>query len=171
MSGQDGSTATSGALAAAQGIRTRLMTTSDLDAVCDLENQLFSADAWPRQAFTMELRDRNRYYLVAVSTVDQQETVVGYAGLLCLPPVGDVQTIAVRADHEGRGVGSTLLAELLAEAWRGGATEAMLEVREDNLRAQALYRRFGFEHIHTRPRYYRDGVAAWVMQLRKGASE
>jgi ribosomal-protein-alanine N-acetyltransferase len=41
----------------------------------------------------------------------------------------------------------------------------LLEVRADNPRAQALYRRFGFVHIHTRRRYYRDGVDALIMQL------
>ena len=41
----------------------------------------------------------------------------------------------------------------------------LLEVRADNPRAQQLYRRFGFEQIHVRPRYYRDGVDALIMRL------
>jgi ribosomal-protein-alanine N-acetyltransferase len=28
-----------------------------------------------------------------------------------------------------------------------------------------LYRRFGFEQIHIRPRYYRDGTDALIMRL------
>jgi ribosomal-protein-alanine N-acetyltransferase len=38
-------------------------------------------------------------------------------------------------------------------------------VRADNPRAQRLYLRFGFEQIHVRPRYYRDGVDALIMRL------
>ena len=44
----------------------------------------------------------------------------------------------------------------------------LLEVRADNPRAQQLYRRYGFEQIHVRPRYYRDGVDALIMRLRLG---
>ncbi len=63
-----------------------------------------------------------------------------------------------------------MLAELLAEARRRGARDVLLEVRADNPRAQALYRRFGFAQIHTRRRYYRDGVDALIMQLPLEAS-
>jgi ribosomal-protein-alanine N-acetyltransferase len=41
----------------------------------------------------------------------------------------------------------------------------LLEVRADNPRAQQLYRRFGFEQIHVRRKYYRDGVDALIMRL------
>ena len=34
--------------------------------------------------------------------------------------------------------------------------EAMLEVRASNHIAQALYKDYGFEVVHRRPRYYRD---------------
>jgi ribosomal-protein-alanine N-acetyltransferase len=43
--------------------------------------------------------------------------------------------------------------------------EVLLEVRADNPRAQALYVRFGFEQIHVRRRYYRDGTDALIMRL------
>ena len=46
----------------------------------------------------------------------------------------------------------------------------LLEVRADNPRAQQLYRRFGFEQIHVRPRYYRDGADAHIMRLRLGTT-
>ena len=42
----------------------------------------------------------------------------------------------------------------------------LLEVRADNPRAQRLYRWFGFEQIHVRPRYYRGGTDALIMRLK-----
>jgi ribosomal-protein-alanine N-acetyltransferase len=51
------------------------------------------------------------------------------------------------------------------ESRRRHAQDVLLEVRADNPRAQQLYRRFGFEQIHVRPRYYRDGVDALIMRL------
>lgn len=143
----------------------RVMTAADVNAVAELEGVLFPIDAWPRQMFVDELAQASRHYLVA----EDRDEIVGYAGLMCLPPVADVQTIAVLPDFEGQGIGTALLTELLAEAGRRGATEVLLEVRADNPRAQQLYRRFGFEQIHLRPRYYRDGVDALVMRAQSGA--
>ena len=139
----------------------RRMVPADVAAVHALERRLFPVDAWPLEMFTAELAQPVCWYWVA----EQDGEIIGYAGLMCLRPVGDVQTIAVVPEHEGRGIGSALLRTLHAQARELGATEVLLEVRADNPRAQQLYRRFGYEQIHTRPRYYRDGADALIMRL------
>jgi ribosomal-protein-alanine N-acetyltransferase len=103
---------------------------------------------------------RSRHYVVAL--VDEE--IVGYAGLAAAADQADVQTIAVLDKHQGTGIGSAMLTELLAEAHRRGAREVFLEVRADNPRAQAVYRHFGFEEIGTRRRYYDDGTDAIMMR-------
>ncbi|MDP9985259.1 ribosomal-protein-alanine N-acetyltransferase [Arthrobacter oryzae] len=144
------------------GITIRDMTLDDVPAVGLLEQKLFPIDAWPVQMFLDELsQPETRRYLVA----ETNDGIVGYAGLMCIEPIADVQTIAVVPDYEGRGIGSTLLTHLIDEARQRGAADVLLEVRADNPRAQQLYVRFGFEQIHTRPRYYRDGVDALIMRL------
>lgn len=139
----------------------RRMVPADVPAVHALERRLFPVDAWPLEMFTAELAQPVCRYWVA----EQDGAIVGYAGLMCLPPVGDVQTIAVVPEHEGRGIGSALLRTLHDRARELGATEVLLEVRADNPRAQRLYRRVGYEQIHVRPRYYRDGADALIMRL------
>ena len=144
------------------GITIRDMSLDDVPAVGALEHKLFPIDAWPVQMFLDELsQPETRRYLVA----ETNEGIVGYAGLMCIEPIADVQTIAVVPDYEGRGIGSTLLTHLIDEARQRGAADVLLEVRADNPRAQQLYIRFGFEQIHVRPRYYRDGVDALIMRL------
>jgi ribosomal-protein-alanine N-acetyltransferase len=144
------------------GVTLRDMDAADIPAVHDLERRLFPVDAWPLQMFRDELAQaETRCYLVA----ELGGAVVGYAGLMCIEPISDVQTIAVVPEQEGKGIGSALLTELIAESRRRGAQDVLLEVRADNPRAQQLYRRFGFEQIHVRPRYYRDGVDALIMRL------
>ncbi|MFI7495270.1 ribosomal protein S18-alanine N-acetyltransferase [Kocuria sp. M4R2S49] len=137
------------------------MVPADVAAVHALERRLFPVDAWPLEMFSAELAQPVCWYWVA----EQDGEIVGYAGLMCIRPVGDVQTIAVLPEHEGRGIGSALLRTLHDQARELGATEVLLEVRADNPRAQQLYRRFGYEQIHTRPRYYRDGADALIMRL------
>ncbi|MGO4804162.1 ribosomal protein S18-alanine N-acetyltransferase [Arthrobacter sp. 2MCAF15] len=138
------------------------MDAADIPAVHELERRLFPVDAWPLQMFHDELAQADtRRYLVA----EIQGGIVGYAGLMCIEPISDVQTIAVVPEQEGKGIGSALLTELIVESKRRRAQDVLLEVRADNPRAQQLYRRFGFEQIHIRPRYYRDGVDALIMRL------
>ena len=141
----------------------RPMTEEDIPAVDALEKAMFPVDAWPTEMFYDELRQRDtRAYYVAEAS---DGTVIGYAGLMCVLPIADVQTIAVDAAHEGAGTGSRLLATLIDEAKVRGADDVLLEVRADNPRAQRLYLWFGFEQIHVRPRYYRDGADALIMRL------
>ncbi|MCY0904425.1 ribosomal protein S18-alanine N-acetyltransferase [Arthrobacter sp. H14-L1] len=144
------------------------MTPADIDTVAELETALFPVDYWPRQMFVDELsQPQTRSYLVA----EQDDRIVGYAGLMCVLPLADVQTIAVLPECEGQGIGTALLRALLAEAATRAADDVLLEVRADNPRAQQLYLRFGFEQIHVRARYYRDGTDALIMRLRLTSTE
>lgn len=143
--------------------RIRTMTGADVGAVEELERALFPLDAWPLQMFEDELaQPETRSYFVAVDALDR---VIAYAGLMCIEPIADVQTIAVVPEREGQGIGTQLLTLLIDEAGRRKAKDVLLEVRADNPRAQRLYRWFGFEQIHVRPRYYRDGADALIMRL------
>jgi len=143
-----------------EGYALRPMQPADLERVYALETQLFPDDAWPRRMFDEELAHPTRQYWV----LTREREIVGYAGMMCIPPVADVQTIAVAAGHEGRGLGSALLRTLHEAARHARGTEILLEVRSDNHRAQTLYKRLGYEHIHTRPGYYGDGHDALIMR-------
>jgi ribosomal-protein-alanine N-acetyltransferase len=139
------------------------MTTADLDGVMRLELALFGEEAWSRQMLVGELGQQpaSRYYLVA----EDGGSIVGYAGLLAAGAQADVLTIAVDTARWGQGVGSDLLGELLAEAKRRGCTEAFLEVRADNARAQRLYHWWGFAEVGIRHGYYQpSGTDAIVMR-------
>ncbi|MFD8722053.1 ribosomal protein S18-alanine N-acetyltransferase [Streptomyces sp. NPDC059629] len=147
----------------------------DIDRVLELEKDLFPEDAWSRGMFWSELAHArgpgaSRRYVVAL----EDDQVVGYAGLAAQgaasdsgsEAVGDIQTIAVRRDQWGTGLGGELLTELLRAATAFECTEVMLECRVDNIRAQKLYERYGFEPIGFRRGYYQPGnVDALVMRL------
>lgn len=145
----------------------RRLTAADLAAVQALEQELFPDDAWTPAMFAEEISQpaAARLYLAAT----EGGALVGYAGMLFPHGHGggqaDVLTIAVDPRHWGRGIGSALLGELIAEAARRGCTEVFLEVREDNPRARTLYRNRGFTEIGLRRGYYQpSGVNAVVMR-------
>ncbi|MEU7635378.1 GNAT family N-acetyltransferase [Streptomyces sp. NPDC039016] len=156
----------------------------DLDPVLALERDLFPEDAWSPGMFWSELAHARgplatRRYLVAelaapprTSAVEgpgpgdgRAGRIVGYGGLAAIDGTGDIQTIATARDQWGTGLGARLLTELLAAATDFECHEVLLEVRVDNIRAQRLYERFGFEPIGFRRGYYQPGnVDALVMR-------
>ncbi|NUS09126.1 MAG: ribosomal protein S18-alanine N-acetyltransferase [Nonomuraea sp.] len=148
--------------------RLREMRWWDIDRVLGLEKDLFPEDAWSRGMFWSELAHARgpgatRRYLVAE---DAEGRLVGYAGLASSGDLADIQTIAVARDQWGTGLGGLLLTELLKAATAFECAEVMLECRIDNIRAQKLYERFGFEAIGFRRGYYQPGnVDALVMRL------
>ncbi|MGY3203522.1 GNAT family N-acetyltransferase [Streptomyces sp. TE5632] len=159
----------------------------DIEPVLRVERELFPEDAWSRGMFWSELAHARgpaatRRYVVA----EEGDRLVGYAGLTAAGAqpdgdgasggdgafggdaagVADVQTIAVTRDHWGTGLGSRLLTELLRAATAFECAEVFLECRIDNVRAQKLYERFGFETIGVRKGYYQPGnVDALMMRL------
>jgi RimJ/RimL family protein N-acetyltransferase len=56
-----------------------------------------------------------------------------------------IGTVGTASDVRGRGIATAVVGTLLAWAWDCGAQHAHLQVNDDNERALAVYRRFGFE--------------------------
>jgi ribosomal-protein-alanine N-acetyltransferase len=136
------------------------MTTADLPAVLGLEEELFAPDTWTAAMYRDELSRRDtRHYLVA-----EEESVVGYGGLIAYDDEAHIATLGVARARQGEGIGALLLDALLAEADRRSPV-VLLEVRADNEVAQGLYRRRGFAEIGRRRGYYQpSGTDAVVMK-------
>ena len=78
--------------------------------------------------------------------------------------IAELQRIGVDPAHRRTGIAAGLLTDVRARAVDAGASRLLIEVREDNHGALALYRGVGFEEIARRPKYYRDGSTAIVME-------
>ena len=132
-----------------------------IDELLPIEKDLFGVEQWSAGMFWNELAAGHPY----VAAVQDGE-IVGYAGLVVAPPdEAWVNNMAVRRDHQRRGIGRALLEELLAIARRNGAKHTLLEVAADNTPAQALYDSYGFEVIGLRKNYYQaSGTDALVMR-------
>jgi len=143
-------------------VEVRQMRWWDIPAVHAIETSIFMADPWSVEQFWSELSQPTRRYFVA----EIDGAIVGYAGSFVLTPEADVQTMGVAADQRGRGIGALLLTTLIEQAIQAQAAQLILEVRSDNAAAIAMYQRFGFERISSRPNYYAPDVDALIMRLR-----
>lgn len=83
-------------------------------------------------------------------------SMVGYGGFWLITDEAHISTIAIDVGWRGRGLGEYLLASLVERAMNMRAAQVTLEVREGNLAAQNLYRKYGFSVSGKRPRYYQD---------------
>ncbi|WP_020578638.1 ribosomal protein S18-alanine N-acetyltransferase [Actinopolymorpha alba] len=141
---------------------------ADLTALRELETACFGREAWGEQALRGEFDGvpETRYVLVA----EDAGAVVGYASLLAIDTTADVQRIAVRPDCQRHGIGRGLLDVLVCEARDRGCVEALLEVRDDNAGAIAMYETFGFVVIARRRGYYGGQADALVLRLALGST-
>jgi len=112
---------------------------------------------WPERSYRFELVENptSELWVAEVHQAEQIE-VVGMIVLWVIVDEAHIGSIAVHPDYRRQGIAQALLVRALGAASRRGATQATLEVRRSNLAAQALYRRFGFEVVGIRPRYYRN---------------
>jgi ribosomal-protein-alanine N-acetyltransferase len=140
----------------------------DVPEVVAIESHSFPS-RWPDGAYLQELEGNpNAIYFVArllrLATPWRHAPVIGYAGLWMQHDEAHICTLAVDARYRRRGVGRRLLVRLLDSALERNADIATLEVRAGNVAAQELYRRFGFDVVGERRRYYTDtGEDALIM--------
>ena len=144
-------------------ISIRGMQLDDLQAVIEIDRMSFSLP-WPEGSFRYELAQNRAARCLVAETEDQQ-----IAAMIVSWVIVDelhIATFATHRDCRRQGIGSELLAAALSDGLRLGAKRAVLEVRESNLAAQEMYRKFGFEVTGRRPSYYRDnGETALLMTL------
>ena len=130
-----------------------------LRAVLAIESSVYPRP-WSSRLFEDELERGGRVYLVARIG----PTLVGYAGVLMIADDAHVATVAIDPAWQRHGIATRLLAELVRQALALGANQMTLEVRMSNVRAQEIYRRFGFVPAGARKAYYSDnGEDALVM--------
>jgi ribosomal-protein-alanine N-acetyltransferase len=81
---------------------------------------------------------------------------------------GHVVSVAVKEEHRGKGIGTSLIKAAHEEMARKSATECYLEVRTSNTKAIALYQELGFKVTGRLEAYYKDGEGALVMATQIG---
>jgi [ribosomal protein S18]-alanine N-acetyltransferase len=128
------------------------MTASDVPDVVRIERASFST-VWPSDAFYNELStNKLAHYYVGRANGN----LVVYGGIWVIFEDSHITTIAVDPVARGRKYGELMLLYLLDEAIERGSAWMTLEVREGNVAAQQLYRKYGFTTVTTRKGYYSD---------------
>lgn len=149
-------------------VRIRPMTPPDLDRVTEIAQSLRDAPHWPRGVYQAALNSESTPRRIAlVAEESQGGPVAGFAVACLIGPEAELESIAVSAGSQRRGLARRLFAALAGELRRTQAAEVYLEVRASNGPALGFYRSLGFEETGRRGRYYRDPEEdAVLMRLR-----
>jgi len=126
------------------------MNADHLDEVAELERICFSVP-WSRNMLAEELDNLLSAFLVAL---DDNDRVVGYAGLQVVLDEGYITNVAVRPECRRQGVAAKLLQVFLDFAKANRLAFLTLEVRASNYDAIALYGSRGFRSVGRRKNYY-----------------
>ena len=128
------------------------MTPAHLDAVLAIERQAF-VRPWSEAAFLAELARDDAFNLI-VPPPRTDAPPPGYLSFRIAFGEMQIMRIAVAEGAKRRGIASSLMAHALDRGYARAADDCFLETGASNAPAIGLYRRFGFEIVGTRPRYY-----------------
>lgn len=126
------------------------MNADHLDEVAELERICFSVP-WSRNMLAEELDNLLSAFLVAL---DDNDKVVGYAGVQIILDEGYITNVAVRPECRRQGIAAKLLQVFLDFAKANKLAFLTLEVRASNYDAIALYGSRGFRSVGRRKNYY-----------------
>lgn len=131
------------------------MKIEDLELI-DLKN---FDNFWTESILKDEILSDSSYYIVARF----QNDIIGFAGLKFLLDEAHITNIATRIDKRKNGVGSKLLEGLINRAKEESSVLITLEVNTENLPAINLYKKYGFEILGVRKKYYDNKFDAYIM--------
>lgn len=126
---------------------------SKLDKIC------FNVP-WSEQSFLEEAENKLAKYFVA--EVDGK--IIGYCGVWCVMDEGQITNIAVLPEYRRCGVASKLLERLICEC--EGLFQIVLEVRESNQSAIALYEKYDFKQVGMRKKFYHSPTENAIIMIR-----
>lgn len=130
-----------------------LMKSSDIQGVFNISNSCFSTP-WSLDSIKSELNNPLAKYIVA--TDKDSDLVVGFIGVWIVVGEASITNIAVDKNYRKLGIGNKLLESLINLCNDLNCTLINLEVRESNITAQNLYKKYGFIVDGIRKGYYED---------------
>lgn len=116
-------------------------------------------DFWKPSILKSELESENSKYIVALDNND----IVGFAGIIILPDDAEITNIVTKKNERKKGIGKLLLAKLIEMAKEYEKDNISLEVNENNNAAIELYKKFNFEIVGCRKKYYNGKDNAIIM--------
>lgn len=136
------------------------MGVSDLNIISDILETEFD-DFWNHNILKQELENENSIYIVA----KYNNEIVGFGGIWKSVDDVHITNIVVKKNLRHLGIASAILEKLIIIAKELDYSSITLEVNENNINAINLYKKFNFEELGKRKKYYNNSDDAIIMTL------
>lgn len=136
-----------------------LLSQDDADEIAALHARSFS-EPWPKGDFSTLLQQEAMLALGA----RHEGALVGFILFGVVAPEAEILTLCVDPSHRQRGAGYLLLTQAISLLAMRKIFRLFLDVARTNEAARALYAKAGFAETGMRPRYYRNGDDAILME-------
>ncbi len=131
----------------------------DLKEIVKIERELFLEEAWNYKQIYQEFKNTfSKIYLLK-----ENDKILGYLICRIVFPETELLRIGIKKEFQKKGLGSFLMDEFLKEQKKEGIKKIFLEVNNFNNLVYKFYRKFGFQDLYFRKRYYKNGDAM-IMQ-------
>lgn len=118
-------------------------------------------DFWTSSILENEFNGENTTYIVA----EENNEIIGFAGILTIIDESNIMNIVTKKEKRHMGIGSLLLLELIKISENLNMKSITLEVNENNTPAINLYKKYNFEQVGVRKKYYNNTNSAILMTL------
>ena len=118
-------------------------------------------DFWNSNILKQEIEsDSSTIYTLKIN-----DKIVGFAGISIVLDEADITNIVIKKNCRGQKLSFFLMAILIDLASKSGCKKINLEVNEKNIIAINLYKKFGFEQVGLRKKYYNDQDAVLMSKV------
>ena len=140
-------------------IKIEKMNINHLEQIKDSLEEQFD-NFWTESVLKKELENPASTYIVAI---DEQNNVVGYAGIWQPIDEAHITNIVTRKDKRKNKIATRMLEELIKISKNRKLENITLEVNVNNILAINLYKKYKFEEVGIRKKYYNNTEDAIIM--------
>ena len=116
---------------------------------------------WNKSQWERELIDPKR---ISIGILElETKKLLGLCSAWIVMDELQITSIAVHPIHQRKGLGKSLLSDLIKRSISLKTNQIHLEVRETNEPAKALYKSMGFKTKGNRSNFYKDGSNALIL--------
>ena len=152
--------------------RYRIAEREDIVSFLAIERDVYAGDTpWTFSHFEHEIKTND---LAIFLTAEADGKIIGFIGARVVPEKNSVHlsNLGVFRTYQRQGIGSNLVKRLAELMRQLGLDSRTLEVKRNNLPAQAMYRKLGFETKEILPGYYENNLdGLWMVKQLAPASD
>ena len=131
---------------------------NDIDLCCELDSKTISL--WSKKQWTNEFKkEGTKIFGLFLSNI-----VIGIFALHVVLDEAHINYFAVKQKYREKGLGSYFMNFLIKKCKKLNINKLLLEVSNDNSKAEKFYNSFDFYTVGTRKNYYKDGSDALLKE-------